>query len=47
MNIGILILVVIGGITGFVSTAYMVLSLIGTIAYKIYRTVKYHVSLYD
>lgn len=47
MNIGILLLVIIGGVTGFISTAYMVLSLIGTIAYKIYRSLKYHVSLYD
>lgn len=47
MNIGILILIIIGGLTGFISTAYMVLSLIGTIAYKIYRSLKYHVSLYD
>ena len=47
MNIGVLILIIIGGVTGFISTAYIVLSLIGTIAYKIYRSLKYHVSLYD
>lgn len=47
MNIGVLILIFIGGVTGFLSTAYIVLSLIGTIAYKIYRSLKYHVSLYD
>lgn len=47
MNIGVLLLVFIGGLTGVVSTAYMVVSLVATIAFKIFRTVRYHISLFD
>lgn len=47
MNIGLLLLVVVGGLVGVLSTGYMVISLIAVLVYKIYRSVKYHVSLYD
>ena len=47
MNIGLLLLIIIGGAAGAFSTLYIVVSLIGTIAYKIYRSAKYHVSLYS
>lgn len=47
MNIGVMILVVIGGLTGFLSSLYMVGFLVGVIGYKIYRSIRYHVSLYD
>ena len=47
MNIGLLLLIIIGGSVGALSTLYIVVSLIGTIAYKIFRTTKYHVSLYS
>ena len=35
MNIGLLLLIIIGGSVGALSTLYIVVSLIGTIAYKI------------
>ena len=47
MNIGLLLLIIIGGSVGALSTLYIVVSLIGTIAYKIFRTTKYHASLYS
>ena len=47
MNIGLLLLIIIGGSVGALSTLYIVVSLIGTIAYKIFRTAKYHVPLYS
>ena len=47
MNIGLLLLIIIGGSVGALSTLYIVVSLIGTIAYKIFRTTKYHVSLFQ
>lgn len=47
MNIGLLLLIIIGGSVGALSTLYIVVSLIGTIAYKIFRTAKYYVPLYS
>lgn len=39
MNILILIVALIGGLAGLASTLYLVVSLIGTIIWKIYRRV--------
>ena len=39
MNIGLLLLIIIGGSVGALSTLYIVVSLIGTIAYKIFRSI--------
>lgn len=47
MNIFLWILVFIGGVTGALSTLYIVVSLFAVIFYKIYRKTKYHASLYD
>lgn len=47
MNIGLWILVFIGGITGALSTLYLLASLVAVIFYKFYRKIKYHASLYD
>ncbi len=47
MNIGILILVILGGAAGLLSTLYLVVSMIGTLAFKIYRAIRYHKSLYS
>lgn len=47
MNIGYLILIIFGGALGLLSTLYIVVSLFATIGYKIYRKIKYGVSLYD
>lgn len=47
MNIGLLILVIIGGAIGVLSTGYMVISLVWVVMYKIYRKIRYNASLYD
>lgn len=47
MNIGYLILIIFGGSIGLLSTLYIVVSLFATIGYKIYRKIKYGISLYD
>lgn len=47
MNIGLLILIVIGGAAGGLSTFYIAVSLFGTLGYKIFRKIKYGASLYD
>lgn len=46
MNIGLLILIVIGGAAGGLSTLYIAVSLFGTLGYKIYRKIRYGMSLY-
>ncbi len=47
MNIGLLLLIIFGGSVGILSTIYILISLFGTIIYKIFRKIKYHASLYD
>lgn len=47
MNIGILLLVILGGAAGVLSTLYLIVSMIGTLIYKIYRSLRYHTSLYS
>lgn len=47
MNIGLWILVFIGGATGALSTIYIIISLFAMIFYKLYRKFKYHASIYD
>lgn len=47
MNIGVLLLIVIGGAAGGLSTLYLLVTLFGTLGYKIFRKVKYGASLYD
>lgn len=47
MNPIILILVIIGGAAGGLSTLYIVVSLFGTLGYKIFRKIKYGMSLFD
>ncbi len=47
LNIFLWILVFIGGVTGALSTLYIVVSLFAVIFYKFYRKAKYHASLYD
>lgn len=41
-----IIIMVIGGLSGALSTLYIIVSLFATIGYKIYRKVKYGISLY-
>lgn len=47
MNIGMWILMIVGGIFGVGLVGGMVAGIIGVIIYKIYRSCKYHISLYD
>lgn len=47
MNIGILLLIIVGGAAGGLSTLYLIVSFLGTLGFKIYRKVKYGASLYD
>lgn len=47
MNIVIWIFIIIGGTAGALSSLYIVVSLFAVIIYKIYRAVRYHVSVYD
>lgn len=47
MNIGLWLIIIVGGALGIVSTLYLIVSMIGMIAYKVYRKCKYHTSLYD
>jgi hypothetical protein len=47
MNIGLWILVLIGGAVGALSTLYIIISLFATIIYKIYRKVKCNISMFD
>jgi hypothetical protein len=47
MNIFLWILVFIGGAAGALSTLYIIISLFATIIFKIYRKVKYNISIYD
>lgn len=47
MNIGYLIFIILGGGVGIACIIYMVVSLIATIIYKIYRKIRYNISLYN
>ncbi|MGN0424948.1 MAG: hypothetical protein ACI4FY_06460 [Acetatifactor sp.] len=47
MNLLYWLLILIGVTAGALSTFYLVVSMIAVIVYKIYRKVKYGLSLYD
>jgi len=47
MDLALDILVIIECIMGFLSTAYVIVSLIGTLIFKFYRTAKHKISLFD
>jgi len=47
MNIGLLLIIIIGGAAGVLSTVYILFSLIGTLAFKFYRKAVKGISLYD
>lgn len=46
-NIGVILLVILGGALGAFSTLYIILSLFWTLGFKIVRKIKYGMSLYD
>ncbi len=47
MNIGLIILMIVGGAAGLFSTLYIVVSLFGTLGYKIYRRLVHGISMYN
>lgn len=47
MNIGVILLVIVGGTIGVSSTLYLIISAFWVLGQKIYRKIKYHASLYD
>ena len=47
MNVGLWILVIVGGLTGAASTLYLTLSIPVVLVYKIYRKVRFRISLFD
>lgn len=47
MNLFVWITVVLGGIAGALSTLYLVFAMFTVLGYKIYRKIKYGLSLYD
>ena len=47
MNIGMWILIIVGGAVGVLSTLYCILSLPVIIVWKCFRSIKYKISLFD
>lgn len=47
MNIGLILLMLIGGSVGVFSTLYILISLLVIIFLKIYRKIRFGASLYD
>lgn len=47
MNIGMIIICALGGLTGVLSAAYLLVSMPVVILWKIYRKIKYGYGLYQ
>lgn len=47
ISIGLWLIIIVGGLAGILSSLYVVVSLFGTIGYKIYRKAKFGISLYN
>lgn len=47
ISIGLWVIIIIGGLSGIISSLYIVVSLLGTLGYKIYRKFRFGLSLYD
>jgi len=47
MNVGLILLMIIGGSVGVFSTLYIIISLPLVILQKIYRKIRFGASLYD
>lgn len=47
MNIVLILLAIIGGAVGILSTLYCTISMIVVIIWKIYRKAKYQISMFD
>ncbi len=47
MNIGMLIICVVGGLTGLLSSVYLLVSMPVLIVWKVYRRIRFGYSLYQ
>lgn len=47
MNIGLWIIIIVGGAVGVLSTAYCVVSLLAVLVYKVYRRIVHKIPLYN
>lgn len=47
ISIGLWLIIIVGGLAGILSSLYVVVSLFGTLGYKIYRKCKFGISLYN
>lgn len=47
MNIVLILLAIIGGTVGILSTLYCTISMIAVIIWKIYRKARYKISMFD
>lgn len=47
MNIGMLIICVVGGLTGLLSSVYLLVSMPVLIVWKVYRRIRFSYSLYQ
>lgn len=47
MNIGLWIIIILGGAVGMLSTLYCVVSLIAVLIYKIYRRIVHKIPMYN
>ncbi len=45
MNIGIMIIAIVGGVTGLLSTAYLAISFPTVVVWKIYRRIVHRIPL--
>ena len=47
MNIGSILLIILGSLIGGLPILYLVVSMIAMLVYKVYRKIRYGASLYD
>lgn len=47
MNIGLLLLVIIGGAAGLLSSLYCVVSLVAVLVWKIFRKIRFGTSMFE
>lgn len=47
MSIGMWFMIIVGGAVGLFTILYLVVAIFAVLIFKIYRKVRYHISLYD
>ncbi len=47
ISIGLWLIIIVGGLSGILSSLYVVVSLFWTLGYKIYRKCKFGIPLYN